>query len=466
MDTGQRPRPQAVLASSGLARALVAGCALLLIVSAWHPGLEAPYQYDDYVTPLSDPASQSLSRFWHALPGTLRPLTKLTYALESSLGVGSAPGRRWLNLGVFAASAGLVAGLSQAAGLTYAGALGLATLWAVHPVHAETLLALAGRSVLLSLCLQLASALCLVRQRSNWALAFALLALGARETALVWLVVCAGLIAHGRGARRMRLLGSMLAVALLGGLAVLVSSRMRELLAFSFGDPSAGNRLGLQWAAVPHGLWLWLCQPGAFTLDMEFAPQGGARLAYVLTTFALYATALWVLLRARSSLLLRVLSGLWLALVLPTHSVVPKLDALTARSVSGSSAALVALLALALSAWLKAPWARAACGLLLSAWLVLLFPQTRARAALYRDPIALWRDAAAHTTRSVRPLINLGTLMAQAGQLEPARAAFEQAVRRNPHSSEARARLDAVTTLIETQRLLTDRPGRETVPGR
>lgn len=80
--------------------------------------MQAPYQYDDYVTPLSDPASGSLSSFWQALPRTLRPLTKLTYAMESSLGASSAPARRLLNVCLFMTATGLVAQLAAAAGLS------------------------------------------------------------------------------------------------------------------------------------------------------------------------------------------------------------------------------------------------------------------------------------------------------------------------------------------------------------
>ena len=55
---------------------------------------------------------------------------------------------------------------------------------------------------------------------------------------------------------------------------------------------------------------------------------------------------------------------------------------------------------------------------------------------------------------SIRPLMNLGTLLAQNGQLSEARATLEEALRRNPSSSEARAKLAAVAALLETNGLL------------
>ena len=74
--------------------ALLPAVAAALVLFAWLPAFGAPYQYDDYNTPVGDAASQSLTSFWHLLPRTLRPLTKLSYALESSLGAESAPARR------------------------------------------------------------------------------------------------------------------------------------------------------------------------------------------------------------------------------------------------------------------------------------------------------------------------------------------------------------------------------------
>jgi hypothetical protein len=43
-----------------------------LLLWAWMATLKGPYQFDDYVTPLGDPASQSLTAWGHYLPVTLR----------------------------------------------------------------------------------------------------------------------------------------------------------------------------------------------------------------------------------------------------------------------------------------------------------------------------------------------------------------------------------------------------------
>lgn len=448
--------------------------ALLAIALAWLPAAGAPYQYDDYVTPVKDPASQSLTSFARSVPGTLRPLTKLTFAAESSLGVLDAPGRRALNGVLFLISAALLAQLARLSGLGPKAALAVATLWACHPVHAELVVALAGRSVLLALCLTLASAMFLVQKRTAPALVCAVLALLARETAWPWLVVCARLSVAPRGWSR--ILAVVALTTALGG-ALVMSSRLRDLLAFSYQDASALNRLGLQWAALPRGLLLWLFEPQAFAVDIEFAPRGWLRFGYVLGALALYGLAGWLALRRGASRAERVAALLWLCLVVPLHSVVPKLDPLTARDVSASSAAIVMLLSAALARGL-AVWSERALEpgatreraleramtrtgaplafwLSVSALLVGLVSLSRERARLYLDPIALWADAAARSRQKTRPLINLGTLLAQNGRLSEARRALVEATRRNPRDSEARERLAAVQVLIETRKLLT-----------
>jgi protein O-mannosyl-transferase len=432
---------------------------LLAIALAWLPAAGAPYQYDDYITPVKDPASQSLSSFAGSVPGTLRPLTKLTFAAESSLGVRDATGRRALNGVLFVISAALLAQLARLSGLGTKAALAIATLWACHPVHAELVVALAGRSVLLALCLMLASAMFLVQKRTGPALVCAVLALFARETAWPWLVVCAGLSAGPRG--RTRILAVVALTTALGGMLVL-SSRLRELLVFSYQDASALNRLGLQWAALPRGLLLWLFEPDAFAVDIEFVPRGWLRFGYVLGALALYGLAGWLALRRGASRAERVAALLWLCLVVPLHSVVPKLDPLTARDVSASSAAIVMLVAAPLArglAWSERAITRTrapiAFWLSVTALLVGLVSLSRERAKLYLDPIALWSDAAARSRQKTRPLINLGTLLAQNGRLSEARRALVEANRRNPKDSEARERLAAVQVLIETKKLLT-----------
>ena len=430
--------------------ALLPAVAAALVLFAWLPAFGAPYQYDDYNTPVGDAASQSLTSFWHLLPRTLRPLTKLSYALESSLGAESAPARRALNALLFAGCLVLLKDLLEAVAKVPATlALLLASLWAVHPVHAETIIALAGRPVLLSLFLILASALLLERARPGLALASALLALLARESALPWVVACAALAAQQRGVSAKRIAATGALALACGALLLLSSSGVRGLLESTFSAGGAWNRLGLQWAALTQGTFLLLIDPAAFTPDMEFEPIGVARVGLILATFALYAAALWLALKHAR---LRLFALLWLCILLPTHSIAPKLDVLTARPFSASLAPLLAMAGCAVAPWLaQARRREAGATLLLAGAFLVLFPMTRQRAALYKDPLALWRDAADRTVHKLRPLVNLGTLLARRGQLGAAESALERALQRDPTSVDTRIRLHKVRRVISLQ---------------
>jgi protein O-mannosyl-transferase len=431
---------------------LVPAVAAALVAFAWMPAFSAPYQFDDYNTPVGDAASQSLANWWQMLPRTLRPLTKLTFALESSLGADSAPARRVLSALLLGGCVVLLKSLIETlAGLPAALALLVASVWAIHPAQAETVIALAGRPVLLSLFLMLASALLLVRARPGPALGCALLALLARESALPWVVACAALAAHQRGISKRRIAGASVAAFGVGALVIASSTGVRALVESALSSGGAWNRLGLQWAALTRGTFLLFTNPSAFTPDMEFGPSGGARLGLILTTLALYATAAWVALKQPQ---LRLFALLWLCIVLPTHSIVPKLDVLTARPFSASLAPLLALLACGIAARLaRVPWLEAAATLVFAGVFLVLFFLTRSKAELYRDPIALWRDAAKATAHKTRPLVNLGTLLARQGQLHEAESVLTRALERDPTSVDIRLRLTKVRRALRLLQL-------------
>lgn len=457
----------------------------LLVVFAWLPAIDAPYHYDDYNTPVGDPASQSLTSWWHVMPQTLRPLTKLSYALESSLGATDAPSRRLFNTLVFGVCVALVRGLLRRAGASPWVALALATAWALHPVHAETIVALAGRPVLLCLVFTLASASCVLDRRPWWALGFAGLAVLARESGLPWLAVCAGLSAAQLGWSRRRLvLGVTAALAVALGVVFSVPA-LRQLVISSLTSPGAINRLGLQWAALARGTVGLVITPTSFTLDMDFNPTGATRLSWILGAFALYGGAAWLAWRgharfrrvgAQAEPNVRVSALLWLCLVIPTHSVIPKVDPFTARPFSASSAPLL-VLALAVGLALHRRWrderaptlattltgatsktprpispypsrvAALTAATVMTLALPALAAATHERATLYRDPVALWRDAAERSSHKTRPWVNLGTLLAKRGELASAREAFATALGRDPQSFEIRARLGVVSRL-------------------
>lgn len=445
----------------------------LLVVAAWLPGISAPYQYDDYNTPVGDPASQSLVAWWQAMPQTLRPLTKLSYALESSLGAMDAPSRRIFNALVFGVCVALVRELLRKVGASALLALVLATVWALHPVHAETIVALAGRPVLLCSCLTLASALLLLSKRPWWALACAALAVAARESGLPWLVACTALSTQQLGLSRRKLVISAGVTFVLALAALLQVRALQTLIASSLGAPGAVNRLGLQWAALWHGTITLFTAPASFSLDMDFAPTGAARFAMILGALALYGGAAWLaFIRSGNSAkadhgdeyavreyAVKVAALLWLCVMIPTHSVIPKVDPFTARPFSTSLAPLLMLAVYGASTLAKRLTMDAGSvvrrlrvlHLALAAAMCLttlgLASVTQTRAALYQDPIALWRDAAEQSEHKTRPLVNLATLLAKQGDLQEAEVVLESALERDRSSLETYTRLNAIKRL-------------------
>jgi hypothetical protein len=324
-------------------------------------------------------------------------------------------------------------------------------------VHAETIVALAGRPVLLALLLTLASAHFLIEERPKPAIAFAILALLARESALPWLLVTSAYGARQLGWSRTRVVVATVSLGALGIAAILSVRTLQSLLTSSLGAAGAYDRLGLQWAALFHGTTSLFIAPGSFTLDMEFLPPATERFAMILGTIALYVAALYVALHKRHPFPVRALVWLWLCLVIPTHSVVPKVDVFTARPFSASLAPLLGLLAvLATNLLSRVQRGRAWGQGLVFASICALVPLTNARAALYQDSVALWQDAAARSTHNTRPLLNLSTHLIQRGRLPEARTALERALQRNTLSYETRARLRIVSHLMEAEKMNID----------
>jgi hypothetical protein len=410
-------------------RALALAVALA-VFGLWATGLRGPYHFDDHVTPLDDPASRGPGAFVAHLATTLRPVTKLTYALEAGAGLDGAPAaRRAVSAAAHAAGAGLLLLLllALAPGASRAGPVLLALVYGVHPVHAEAVLAVAGRSATLAGALCLGALLAHVRGRLRLAAALYLLAGLARETAaLALLVLIAAELALG--ARPWREHARRLAPALVAA-AVLAAwlgatPRYRHLADYSVHGRPVGRSAVQQVAAVPVGLSLY-ARPAALSIDhgVPLPSRPGAPLFLAgLALFAAAAAAV-VLAARRRAALAAVGLGLWLAALLPTQSVVPKLDPLTERPLG------LALAALALAA-AAVPWpARARRALLVAsgAAAALLAAATVQRGQLYRSDLALWADAARTSRANPRPHVNHGLLLLEGGRPAEARAALARA---------------------------------------
>jgi len=447
--------------------AALAGLALLAAL-AFAPALAAGFVFDDRADALDNPAATPAG-FAVALGHTNRPLLKATYALQRAW-TGAAPLpfhalNLILHLGatlaVFAllrrvlahrdaASAALVAWLAAA-------------LWALHPAATEAVAPVSGRSALLATVLLLPAFLLLTRARppappaALGAAALALAAPLARETALVLpALVLLWQLTLGAGEPRpvaLRRLAPALAGGALAALLLALSSRQRELVAFSLATRSPLDSLRGNAAALFDLAGLWLV-PGRVSAD----PAAPAELAWtspaLIARLALLAAVAAGAVAARRRHPEAAFAAGWSLLVLaPSNSVLWRLDPVAPRALYLASLGpvlLVALAGLALARRLAAPpaprraAAAAALALACALPLGLLARSAQRRAGLWAEPAALWADAAAKAPRRARPWNNLGVELLLADRLDEAETAFRRALVLDPAETGALCALDSI----------------------
>jgi hypothetical protein len=443
------PCNRSLLAAITLLAALVAG------IASWLPGLHGPYQFDDHATPLSDPASQSFAAWRQTLGQTLRPLTKLSYALEADAGFAARPApRRALSLLLHALAALLLYRLvvHLEPGLGRPGAVVPALLWLLHPVHADSLLMLSGRSAVLAGGLLLATLLALERVRpvmAGWVFVLACLA---RETALAGLLPAAVIVATRPGASVRTTLRQMLPL-LVGATAILcwlaATPRYVALAEFSFQGRPLWPSIVAQVSAVPVGLTL-LLQPQRLSIDYGIGLPATGRDPLFVSGVLLFAAAAagitWCLCKRRARAT-AVGLALWLAALLPTQSFVPKLDALSNRplalALAGLLLAAAPLIAVALErarevsrhagTFPKLVAALPGAGALAIA--AMLAAATAQRSELFDSELRLWQDAAVKSRSNARPHLQYALLLARAGRDFEARQALARARAIDPFSA-------------------------------
>ncbi len=413
----------------------------------WLLRLRGPYHFDDWVTPMSDPASAGLRAFAKHLFVTLRPLSKLTYALEASMGLGElAPARRLVSVVMLAFAATSLSRILRLLGARKVVAITLAAVWACHPVHAESVLSLSGRPAMLGCALSLAALGAALRRRWRRAGVVLLLACLARETAIAMAVPIAFVAwTTTPGRPRSQLLTRVepaLTATLLVGAWLLVQPRYRSLADYSLHARPFAHSVIAQISAIPIGLSLYV-RTWALTIDHGEAFAREVTDARFLGGLSLYGVAIAVVLgalvRARHRAL-GVGASLWLAAILPTQSVLARVDPLAERALPLALAGLLVALAAGLA---RPVAARVALGLsLLSAPILVL--ATLSRGALYASDLALWRQAASRTVVNSRPWVNYASALLAEGRREEALVAARAARVIDPSDAAIEALVDTL----------------------
>jgi tetratricopeptide (TPR) repeat protein len=421
---------------------------------AYLNALEAAFQFDDYRVIVDNPKAHGLAAWWAAMPG-IRPLLKLSYALNWSASP-AAFGFHAVNLLLHLANVALVWRLTAhfpppAGGEHRRGArarLFATLLFALHPIQTEAVTYVSGRSMSLMALFGLAALLAWLEAGRRprppvWrglSLVLFAAAVATKEVALV-LPLALLLLRFPRPAAR-PIWPALALVGLLAGLLGLL-----WLLGYGYllaTPPPRGLAANL--ASETHALFYLLGQlfrPHALNIDPDlpeyahWAPLPSLEAAALIALLAYAWSA-----RRRLPWLFFGLAW-WLLLLLPTHSLVPRADLASERHLYLAALGLYWIAAVALAglpALRPAPrWIGLVAGL---AILGALF--TALRNADYRDEISLWRATAARSPGKARVWNNLGYAHALAGQAEPARAAFLEALRLDPRHERAARNLRAL----------------------
>jgi protein O-mannosyl-transferase len=459
-------------------------------LAAYANSFAGVFQFDDHLVIVRETSVQSVSAWWQGQP-SIRPLLKLSYALNHASGWGLA-GLHAVNLALHLANAGLVwmllrelargfgAGAqsvqrvptaappggpdapANGASLTPGGRLAAlfgAALFALHPVQTEAVTYVSGRSTALAALFGLLSIVCWQRGRrtgSTWLVAgvspFALAAgLACKETVAVvplamvliaWLGV--GVVTQApdwsRGAlRATRVHWLVLSLALFATWTFV--PRYRELAGASLAARSVLSNLATQADA-----WFYLAGQLLRIDRLNADPALPVHDGFDVVTGA--AAAAWLALialacrqrRRRPDLAFAVLwFGVWL---LPTNSLLPRLDVANDRQL------YVAMLGPAFAVALRV--GRIASPLVCRGVVALLIAglalATVQRNRVFASEVEFWRDAATKAPHNARAFANLGYALASSCSLAQAEQALDVALRLDPSLYQAAINLQALRT--------------------
>src|SRR5271157_357172 len=360
---------------------------------AFGASLGSGFHFDDYAI-FSDPALTSPGgwlRIW-GLRQT-RPLTYFTFWLNYQAGGTNPLGYHALNLALHLAAV-LLAFECLRRLLPARAALLAAALFAIHPIQAESVDYIWGRSIVLASLLCFASLLAWMAERPWLALACFAAALAAKEECAAFPLVLGLWWWTHRPRRSPWPIATMLLLSLAAGLRVIYAAAVTPgAQASSQAGIAPANYALAQGIAILRYLRL-LAIPWGFTIDPDIPipPPWLGALAWAailaLAVFAWRRRAMW---------------GLWLlagfVLLLPSSSVFPAADLAADRRMYLPLVAFAAAAAIPLSR-------------IRTAAIPVLVIESLLAASVFRTEVwrfdqVLWREAVAHAPRKVRPRIQL-----------------------------------------------------------
>jgi hypothetical protein len=408
---------------------------VLAIALVWWPTLPASFQFDDWNVIVNNSHVHSLAAWWQSMPG-IRPLLKLTYALNASLAL-EPLGFRLVNVSIHAINATLVWWLLRERGLraglsavdAQRAALLAALVFALHPVQTEAVTYISGRSSSLAACFCLLSVCCWVRRRPA-ACGFAFLAaVASKETALVLPLALALYSADQPVRATLKRLAPLAVLSAIAVVIVLSLPRYRHLLTVSLDTRSIGENLLTQ----SHAL-LYLAGQLIRLFNGNADPQLPVVTDLNLTSGAL--CLLWTAVLVAALLNVRkrpigAFSVLWFLIWLaPTNSVLPRLDVANDRQL------YLALIGPAW--WVSVQFSTlfrprpALSGTVAMLMLVTLVYATSLRNRVYDTEVTFWQDAAVSNPTSARAANNLGMAYAAECRFDAAASEFKRSMQLDP----------------------------------
>jgi hypothetical protein len=385
---------------------------LAAALAAFGASLGSGFHFDDYAI-FSDPSLASpsgWSEVWNIRQ--TRPLTFLTFWLNRRLGGANPIGYHAVNLALHAAGVLLLYECLRRL-ISPKAAWWAAAIFAVHPIQAEAVDYVWGRSIVLAAALCFASLLAWITGQRWAAVAWFAAALLAKEevAAFPLLVGLWALRGERGGAETRRKQGHDIIAPLIVMLLLSVAAGVRVIYAVAITPSSlAGTQAGVMpwnyWLAQGPVIWryLWLLVvPYGFTVDPEIAvPPVWIGVA----AWAALAGALWVAWRGKRDW------GFWLVagfvLLIPSSTIFPAADLAADRRLYFPMLGFAAAAGIGL-ARVKP---KAAAVLLVTALTAVAFTRTQ----VWMTEESLWREAVERAPGKVRPKIQL------ARQLPPSEA--------------------------------------------
>lgn len=427
---------------------------LVFIAIGWGGILFGRFQYDDYPNILNDSATTLGPLLWERLGHGIRPLSRLTYAMDFALWGNSPRGWFATNFLLHLLTTFSVWRLARYALPSNAGAWAATVIFALQPAHGSVVAYISGRSsVLMTLLLVWALVAYEFGARHRefrgratvLAMLFFFAACAAKEVALIFPILM--LVWEYTKPNRevserkpLQAIAPYWIVALAIAAYAISISRYRELLTYSINLRAPVDALIQNLTALPLTASL-LVRPWA--LSVEHPPPTTSYLATSLgaaTIVGWFAIAVIV----RRSWPMLTLGLLWpLAGLLPTHSVIAKVDLISESPLYLAWVGPAIAFGAGLASWLANPRS-----LMRMRYYCVVFGVVAAsalcawRTAVWSHPVRLWQEAVRSAPQSSRAWNNLGMAHLADDHVELARYSFREALRLEPTNTQTQFNLE------------------------